>query len=145
MAYSEIEKTKITDDVCDKIANGKSMRDSLKEINISWTTFSRWIEEDEEKRLQYARAMSFRADYLFQEIIDISDTPQEGVTIKKTLRGTETEYGDMINHRRLQIDTRKWALSKMNPKKYGDKLDVTTDGDKINVPIIKIGYGEKED
>jgi hypothetical protein len=29
---------------------------------------------------------------------------------------------DVIAHKRVQIDTRKWMLSKMLPKIYGDKL-----------------------
>lgn len=33
----------------------------------------------------------------------------------------KTTTGDMIEHRRLQIDARKWRLSKMAPKRYGDK------------------------
>jgi hypothetical protein len=32
--------------------------------------------------------------------------------------------GDMIDHRRLQIDARKWLLAKALPKIYGDKLQV---------------------
>ena len=36
----------------------------------------------------------------------------------------------MLGHRKLQIDTRKWMLSKMLPKIYGDKLELT--GDKEN-------------
>lgn len=32
------------------------------------------------------------------------------------------------NERRLQVDTRKWLLSKLIPKTYGDKLDLTSDG-----------------
>jgi len=35
----------------------------------------------------------------------------------------------MLGHRRLLIDTLKWNMSRMNAKRYGDKLDVTS-GDK---------------
>ena len=31
----------------------------------------------------------------------------------------------MIEHRRLRIDARKWALARMSPRKYGDRQ--TTD------------------
>ena len=45
-----------------------------------------------------------------------------------------------INHvhrDKLRTDVRKWMLSKMVPKKYGDKLDLTSEGEKIEVaPII---------
>ena len=30
----------------------------------------------------------------------------------------------------------KWVMSKMKPKKYGDKLDMTTDGKAITVELI---------
>ena len=39
---------------------------------------------------------------------------------------------NVIQRDRLRVDARKWALSKMNPKKYGDKVDVTSGGEKIN-------------
>ena len=35
----------------------------------------------------------------------------------------------MIEHRRLQVDARKWAAGKLAPKKYGDKLAVGGDED----------------
>ena len=36
------------------------------------------------------------------------------------------EYnGDAVQRSRLRIDTRKWYASKLAPKKYGDKLDLT--------------------
>ena len=38
---------------------------------------------------------------------------------------------------RVLIDTLKWKASKYYPKMFGDKLDVTTDGEKINhTPIF---------
>lgn len=68
----------------------------------------------------YARAMEIRQDALFEEILELSD-------------GNNDDLDDPIkvSRNRLQIDARKWALSKMAPKKYGDKVDVTTGGDKI--------------
>lgn len=37
---------------------------------------------------------------------------------------------------RLQVDTRKWIASKLKPRKYGDKLDMTSDGDKLEGLVI---------
>jgi hypothetical protein len=34
----------------------------------------------------------------------------------------------MVDRSRLMVDTRKWLLSKMFPKKYGDKIDATLSG-----------------
>ena len=52
----------------------------------------------------------------------------------------------MLGHRRLQVDARKWMLGKLNPKKYGEKLDVTSDGEKLNTPsVVNVKIIEPED
>jgi hypothetical protein len=33
----------------------------------------------------------------------------------------------MVQKQRLRVDTRKWLLSKLAPKKYGDKLELSGD------------------
>jgi hypothetical protein len=33
-----------------------------------------------------------------------------------------------VQRARLKVDTRKWLLSKLQPKKYGDKLDMNVAG-----------------
>jgi hypothetical protein len=35
---------------------------------------------------------------------------------------TEVTRGDMTEHRRLRVDVRKWYLSKIAPKRYGERL-----------------------
>lgn len=37
---------------------------------------------------------------------------------------------------RVEIDARKWFASKLLPKKYGDKLDMTSGGEKIESNTI---------
>lgn len=62
------------------------------------------------------------------EIVEISDTPVEGVRREKSEQGVKEVTEDMLGHRRLQVDTRKWYLSKLAPKKYGDKQHVEVSG-----------------
>ena len=48
---------------------------------------------------------------------------------------------DVIAHKRVQIDTRKWMLSKMLPKVYGDKVvaEITgKDGAALEAPSTTI-------
>lgn len=40
--------------------------------------------------------------------------------------------------KRIQVDTLKWILSKLIPKTYGDKLDVTSDGAALAAPAHQI-------
>ncbi len=138
MPYSKKDIENIFDSICEQIENGKSLRAILLNEDMpSSRTFYKWLEEKEDRVKQYARATQLRAEQLFDEMIEISDTPVEGVVLETDESGrTKEKKGDMLGHRRLQIDTRKWTISKMNPKKYGDKLDVTTDGESIQQPVI---------
>ncbi len=83
-------------------------------------TFFGWLQRDEALANKYAHAKESQADVIFEEMMDIADTPQRGVTTKTTANGTDVTEEDMLGHRRLQIETRKWLLGKLRPKKYGD-------------------------
>lgn len=123
--YSKEQKEEIFNNIFNSIENGNSLRKTLMVINLPAKTFYEWLEQDEEKSKQYARACELRADILFEEILEISNTTIEGKVIETDESGrTKEKIGDMLGHRRLQIDARKWMLGKLNPKKYGDKLEV---------------------
>lgn len=136
MAYSEEEKTSIVKNICDRIAeDGLAVRDAIKEIpKLSSSTFFIWIDEDEIKSKQYARAMSMRSDRMFEEMLDIADDATND-WMEKIADDGKVGYvlnGEHVQRSKLRIDTRKWHLSKLNPKKYGDKLDLTSDNEKLN-------------
>lgn len=85
-----------------------------------------WMRRFPEFLKQYARAKEESADAMAEDILDIADTPQIGAVTKTKPDGSvETREGDMIEHRRLQVDARKWLASKLKPKKYGDRVDLT--------------------
>ena len=53
----------------------------------------------------------------------------------------DTKYGKKIDTgwvqlQRLKVDAKKWKLAKMNPSKYGDRIDVTSDDKPIQAPPI---------
>lgn len=78
----------------------------------------------------YARARDDQADTLADQIIDIADTPLQGVKTKTDANGKviETTEGDMIEHRRLQVDARKWIAAKLKPRRYGERLNTEHTG-----------------
>lgn len=136
MAYTQKEIDDVFDSILERIENGESIRDILLDSETpSSRTFFKWLKEDETKVKQYEIAMSYRDDKLFEEIISIAYTTEEGTTTKETEKGVEITTGDMLGHRRLKIDALKWYLSKRNPKKYGEKVDVTSDGEKIQSQV----------
>lgn len=130
--YSEEQRENIVKAICeDVIENKLSFTQAVNNSPISYVSFFNWITESEKLKALYNYAREIRSDILFEEIIDIADTTEIGETIKDTPAGITTETGDMLGHRKLKIDARKWVIAKMQPKKYGDKLDLTTDGEKL--------------
>lgn len=136
MAYSQEEIDKIFDLVLLRIESGETIRDILLDNTMpSSRTFFKWLAEDSEKVKQYEISMAYRDDKLFDEIINIAYTTEEGTTTKETERGVEITTGDMLGHRRLKIDALKWYLSKRNPKKYGDRETKVIEGGDVPIKI----------
>ncbi len=135
------KKQEAIDKILARIATS---RDSLKTICSGddklpdAQVFFSWLRGNEELNNLYAHAKEAQADVIFEEMLDIADTPQRGVTTKTTANGTDITEEDMLGHRRLQIDTRKWALGKLRPKKYGDKLDLEHSGQINTVHSYKV-------
>ena len=109
----------IADNICKLLAGGLSLRkiclmDGMPHID----TVRRWlIEEDKATfHVQYTRAREEQADFYADEITEIADTEEDP------------------NKARVRIDARKWVASKLKPKKYGDKIDVTSGGEKLQLP-----------
>lgn len=145
MAYSKEEIEIIFTKICEQIETGRSLRSILKEDENmpSSSTFFIWLKEDALKSKRYELATDLRTDILFDEIIEIAYNTEEGTTTKETERGIEVTTGDMLGHRRLKIDALKWSLSKLNPKKYGDKVQQEHSGEIKTTPTI-VKWGDNE-
>lgn len=122
------------------IEEGNSLRATLKRDGMpTSTTFYEWIDNDKEKAIHYARAIEARAELKFESIEqDYSEEPQ---------RDAETGRIDSawVQLQRLKIDAKKWELSKLNPKKYGDKIQQEHSGEvKTTTTVIRWGNNEVE-
>jgi len=127
--YTDEEKEVIITDICNRVIDEKvSFNLAVEESNITYVTFFQWMVKSDKLKELYNYARDIRSDILFEEIVTIADTPVEGVKTKITDKGIETISGDMTEHRKLQIDARKWVVSKMQPKKYGDKISQEISG-----------------
>lgn len=137
--YTKKQKEEAFNRIIDEIVDeNKAIRNILKEDWApSTSTFFKWLEEDSSMNSRYGKATSIRTEMLFEEMMHIAFTPEEGETVEMSQKGEKgvkemkKTKGDMLGHRRLKVDTIKWALSKLEPKKYGAKLDVTSDGQQI--------------
>jgi hypothetical protein len=105
-------------------------------------TVMRWLAQHSVFRDQYAGAREAQADYYAEEIIEISDDGTNDFMLRKNGSGEDelVENKDVLARSRLRVDTRKWLMARMAPKKYGDRItqEVTgADGSPL-VPIINL-------
>lgn len=121
----------VADSICEHIATGHSLVSWCEETGRpSYATVARWLQVHANFRDSYARARESQADFLAEEIIQIANTPIVGVKTKTNEKGeVETIEGDMIEHRRLQVDARKWYAAKLRPKVYGDRIQQEHSGE----------------
>lgn len=133
-----IYTAKLAKVICQRLSKGESLRRICLDDDMpDASTVHRWVLEDEQGFYkQYARAREIQAENMFDEILDIADDgSNDFMTIVKGDNEYEIENKEWTNRSRLRVDSRKWYLSKVLPKKFGDKLDLTTQGDKLPTPI----------
>ena len=113
----------VADKICERIMAGRSLRDVCRDQDIpSRFTVYKWLAENDSFADQYARATDVRTEELADEIFEIADdASNDWMTNAK---GDKVLNAEHVQRSRLRIDARRWALSKMNPRKYGDKLQV---------------------
>lgn len=125
---------------CERIAHGESVRQICKDEDMpARSSVHEWLLDKRYKAFadQYRLACDIRAESMFDELLEIADDGT-GDTVERE-DGTEFTNQEVIARSRLRVDTRKWYLSKVLPKKFGDKLDLVSDGEVIRpTPIINV-------
>lgn len=87
-----------------------------------------WMDSDQEVAGHIARAREKGFDAIAEECLAIANTPVIGQKSISKATGLEITEADMIEHRRLQVETRLKLLAKWDPKRYGDKQQVEHSG-----------------
>jgi hypothetical protein len=119
--------TKRTDEVVNRILDGLSEGTPLtivckpEDMPATRTVYD-WMSEDADLSARIARARDAGWDKIAVDAMTIADTPQEGIEHTDTPDGPRIKRGDMLGHRRLQVETRLKLLAKWDPKRYGDKI-----------------------
>lgn len=131
----------LADKICEQLALGKSLRTVCKSDDMPClATIYKWLREKADFSEQYAKAKEDGTDAIAEEMFDIADDgTNDFMTIRKGDHSYNVENKEVTNRSRLRVDVRKWYLSKIKPKKYGEKMDVTSEGKAIkgNTIIFK--------
>jgi hypothetical protein len=108
------------------VIDGLSLRKASAMHNVSPQTVLRALDGDRALAEQYDRARAAVIERLADEVMELADAP-----VAKLDNGA-TDPG-LVRQRQLQVDTRKWFLSKLAPKVYGDRLDVSVSDNRISI------------
>lgn len=113
----------LAEDICFKIADGKSLRSICEGADYpDRSTVFRWLADpaNAEFRTQYALAREASADADDDDIRDIAGRVEAGKIDPQAAR--------------VAIDAKKWSAGKRKPKVYGDKVALVGGG-KDDAPI----------
>ena len=106
--------------ICDKLTEGVSLRKLCMQPEFpTASTVYVWLDRFPDFAEKYARAREAATEDMLEDILQIADD-------------------DKIdpNDKRVRIDTRKWVMGRLKPKKYGDKQTVDVgnkDGETLKV------------
>lgn len=114
------ERILLAKKVFDEMRGGLSALKACDKVGVKQSTLTLWLNDDPELADEYARAREELIERIAQEVIDLSDA-DVGIT-----PDGKKDWAAIQKHK-LQVDTRKWLLSKLAPKKYGDKLELSGD------------------
>lgn len=126
----------IADEICERLGKGEPLAwicedehmPAVRTVN-AWASDCPPIEIPATFAADFAHARTRGFDAIAAEALKIADTPLEGVeTTVKADGSEETKRGDMLGHRKLQIETRLKLLAKWDPKRYGDKVQTEHSG-----------------
>lgn len=139
----------IADAICERIATGEPLAQILRDEGMpARRSVYNWLRDREDFGKEMDIARDLGADCIAEEALRIADTPIVGITetdkVGKDGPYTEVRRSDMIEHRRLQVETRLKLLAKWHPKKYGDRhqLEHTgSDGGPVQVNITGADAG----
>lgn len=125
----------IADEICERLADGEPLRQICRDERMpAWRTVYDWKAANEEFSTRIARARELGHDAIAQECLSIADYGLNDTYLDD--EGNRRTDTDVIQRSKLRIETRLKLLSKWDPKRYGDKMDLNhggQDGNPVNM------------
>lgn len=143
--YKIDEKYAIARKVFAEMAGGKSFNKACLELGLTHATVMNWwrreiknptpeyVEMQEVLANEYEDARRCMLEAIVEETMAIADDSTRDTYIVRDDDGEPVELRldrDNVNRSKLQVETRKWLLSKLAPELYGDSLKLTGDAEK---------------
>lgn len=143
MGRPTLYSPEMVDKICTQICSGKSLNEITRNPKMpAFATISFWLLDPLKKDFleKYEIAQQIRAQYLFEHVIEVSKNPLKGTSETVNSEGETTiRTEDAVNRSTLYVKSLMWALARMAPKKYGNKLDVTSDDKPLEGTKVILG------
>ncbi len=116
------DKAAILDDIFERMAAGESVLEICKgggdypNMRMFW----RWIAADKAVQSKYELALAARAHAMAEELVALSDDASKDYVTDAA--GTTRFDAEAVARSKLRVNTRQWVISRLLPKKYGDKI-----------------------
>lgn len=119
-------------EVCRRLADGEPLIDICDDETMPGLTMVKgWeIEDTGGFASLYARARDIGVDVMAEKLIRYAKDGSRDYTFTVTIGGAiiPITMHEVIARSRLIVDTIKWYISKLAPRKYGDRLNVELSG-----------------
>lgn len=116
----------VAEEICSRLATGESLKTICNDSHLpSKVCVLNWVSDPKHPITDlYVRARELGYLKIADELIDIADDSTNDYMDRVGPDGEVTRVADpeTMARSRLRLDTRKWILSKMLPKIYGDKV-----------------------
>jgi transposase-like protein len=124
--------------ICERIVAGESVNRICRDEDMpDKSTVYRWLARHEDFSDKYVRAKAQQADMMSEELLEIADDGTNDTYVDED--GLPRTNHDVIARSKLRVDARKWLMSKLLPKKYGDKLELSGNKDApLTVQVVRL-------
>lgn len=135
--------------ICEQLAAGNSLRRICEAEGMPPApTVRLWVIDDREGfAAQYTRARDAALDSMADDVMDIADDSRNDWMDRETKLGNiRVVDREALERSRLRFDARRWYLSKLAPKRYGDRIEnrlADADGNALKITVTGIQPNEK--
>ncbi len=132
----------VVKELLERLAAGESLNRICRDKHMPTAPCIRnHLLDDSEFFAKYARARDMGLDAMADETLDIADDGRNDTFLDD--EGNEKVDHDHIKRSALRVDARKWYLSKLAPKKYGNNVNHEVGGKDGGEIIVRLARPEE--
>ena len=115
--------------ICEALANSdKGLARVCRKFKVAPSTFYSWLKVDKKLQEQYADAREQQAEFIADKIVEVANDDSKDILIcpitnRKTLNPVS------VQRAKLRVETYKWRIAQLSPKKYSNKKVIEIPGE----------------